>query len=321
MRFSISRHEENGFDLLSLHDHVSDCKVSIIPHYGAMLHALEVPVAGKPFNLIDSYPDNQTLLNNLHKSYKSSKLSPFVCRMRDGMYSFDGKEYEIERKFRDGNAIHGLLADKSFAVVNEFADDEQASVRLKYVYAADDAGYPFQYRCEVCYTLLAGGLLKVETLVINLEDHSIPMADGWHPYFQLGGRTDDLYLQFNSESMVEFDNLLPTGRILPYTEYHEEKLIGTEFFDNCFVLRKTEGPAACTLYNPENELGISFFPDDNYRYLQLYTPLERTSFAIENLTGAADCFNNEFGLITLQPRESRNFVVHYQVEAPALQET
>ena len=36
-----------------------------------------------------------------------------------------GKLFEIEHKFVDGNAIHGLLYDKAFTILTEFSDDEK----------------------------------------------------------------------------------------------------------------------------------------------------------------------------------------------------
>ena len=45
----------------------------------------------------------------------------------------------------------------------------------------------------------------------------MPLNDGWHPYFKLGETVNDLHVQFNSNTMVEFNShLLPTGKITPY---------------------------------------------------------------------------------------------------------
>jgi aldose 1-epimerase len=47
--------------------------------------------------------------------------------------------------------------------------------------------------------------------------------------------------------------------------------------------------------------------------LQIFTPDSRQSIAIENLSGAPDCFNNGMGLVLLAPNSSKTFSVIYQV--------
>jgi aldose 1-epimerase len=83
--------------------------------------------------------------------------------------------------------------------------------------------------------------------------------------------------------------------------------------DNCFVLKKEEKGAACEVFNPANGIKLSFFPDSAYPYLQIYTPPERRSIAIENLSGAPDCFNNRMGLLLLQPGHSQTFTIEYRL--------
>ncbi len=69
---------------------------------------------------------------------------------------------------------------------------------------------------------------------------------------------------------------------------------------------------SCELFNPENRLKISFYPSNNYPYLQIYTPPHRQSIAIENLSAAPDSFNNQMGLTLLAAGDSQTFTVHYR---------
>ncbi len=312
MAFTIFSSAENGIELLSLQN--DDTIVSIIPKHGAMLHAFSIVTPAGRQNVIDNYGSIESVEKDLPMSFKSSKLSPFACRIPEGKYIYEGELFELTNKFADGSAIHGLLYNKNFAVVNEFTDDYQASVLLKYNYKEEDDGYPFNYRCEIRYTLLPDNLLQLETTIINLDDLSIPMADGWHPYFKLGGKINDWELQFNAASMVEFDDkLIPTGHMLEYNAFNEPKLIGDTFLDNCFLLQQDDTYAACTLRNPKNGLQVSFYPEAAYPFLQIYTPPHRESIAIENLSAAPDAFNNKMGLLMLPPRHTQTFTVHYQL--------
>jgi aldose 1-epimerase len=315
MRFSISPARQQDLDLVKIIDGTNGTEIAILPGYGASLHAFCVAGAdGMPFNVIDHYRDRAELERFLSHSFKSPKLSPFPCRIPDGKYRFNDKEYQFNRLFADGTAIHGLLYDRPFAITGQTADEAAGTLCLEYFYKKDDAGYPFDYSCQVKYSLRDAGNLEIITTVTNLDSATIPIADGWHPYFRLGGRIDDWQLQFHSEAILEFDQrLVPTGRLLQYGLFDNLRKIGDTFLDNCFVLKPGIVSPACEIYNPANRLRISFYPDASYPYLQLYTPPGRDSIAVENLSGAPDCFNNKMGLILLPPGHSQIFTVRYHV--------
>ena len=314
MSFSISRVTENDLSLVRLQDNATNTIITVLPDYGALLHGFEIPLQGSQYNIIDNYSGKEDLLKNLELSYKSSKLSPFVCRIPGGKYELEGQVFEISKKFIDGSAIHGLLYDKPFKILSEFADDHKASLSLRYHYKEDDPGYPFNYVCEVRYTLHTLQRLQVETTILNLEEFDIPIADGWHPYFTLGGTVNDYELQFMSGTMLEFnDKLIPTGKYIAEPTFNSPSRLGTRQLDNCFMLQVQEGLPCCVLRNPQNRLTLSFYTDTGYSYLQIYTPDHRKSIAIENLSGAPDCFNNGMGLMLLPPRRSETFHIWYQL--------
>jgi aldose 1-epimerase len=315
MSFSISHSTENDLELIILKDEGSATEVAVLPAFGASLHAFNIIVGNQLFNIINNYESLEEATRLLDTSYKSSKLSPFPCRIPDGKYKMGDKQFEFANKFIDGSAIHGLLFNKSFEVIDEFANEDMASLILKYDYKKDDSGYPFDYRCEIRYMLRPDNLLKVQTVVSNLDRTEIPIADGWHPYFRLGGSVNNWLLQFNAGVIVEFDDkLIPTGKLIAYDLFNEPRVMKDIVLDNCFVPMQKNDEAVCEIYNPENKLKVLFFTDDSYPYLQIYTPDNRQSIAIENLSGAPDCFNNKMGLTMLQPHQSKTFTVHYQAK-------
>ncbi|THU41595.1 aldose 1-epimerase [Niastella caeni] len=313
MSFTVSRITQNGFSLVRLQDNATNTIITILPEYGALLHSFEILVEGEHLNIIDNYSSRENIEKELGVSFKSSKLSPFVCRLRDGKYNIEEEEFEIPNKFTDGNAIHGLLYKRPFKIVDEFADDHLAAVAVRYHFKREDPGYPFDYVCEVRYTLLPTNILQVETTILNLDMEPIPLADGWHPYFKLGGQIDDYEFQVSTDTMVEFDDrLLPTGKLIQDQSFSDPARIGSQHLDNCFVVQPVEQRPCAVLYNPGNSVYVSIFTNNRYPYLQLYTPPHRKSIAIENLSGAPDCFNNGMGLVMLAPSRSQTFTVWYQ---------
>jgi aldose 1-epimerase len=315
MKFSIRHSTEQGLELVTIKDESNGTEVALLPGFGATLQAFRVKHQnGVAFNVIDSYQDADELNRQMSRSFKGPKLSPFPCRIPDGKYGFDGKEYQFRQLFSDGNAIHGLLYNRAFRILEESADETSGAVSMEYLYKKEDAGYPFEYSCQVRYILHADNQLEVVTTVVNTDKTPIPIADGWHPYFQLGGKANDWVMQFHSTAIIEFDErLVPTGKLVFYDIFEHPKQLGDTFLDNCFTLKPEIVGAACSISNPATGLSVSFFPDPSYPYLQIYTPPTRDSIAIENLSGAPDCFNNKMGLLILPPGHSQIFTVRYKV--------
>ena len=227
--------------------------------------------------------------------------------------------YFIEKFLLGGSALHGLLYDAIFEVINQYADEVSAGVELKYSYPGSDNGYPFQYDCVVAYHLKRDNELSIVTEIINKDKTSMPIQDGWHPYFTFGGKIDELQLEFKSKQQLIFDTgLVPTGEMITYKEFESIKKIGDTSLDNCFTINFADqavanGNAVCILRDPTKKLQLEIIPDAHYPYLQIYTPPHRNSIAIENLSAAPDAFNNKIGLITLSPGENIIFTTTYKI--------
>ncbi len=314
MSFNITPEKDEDLDLLQITDLSTGIQVRILPELGALLHEFSIPLGNRRIQVINSYKNLADQKKNA-SSFKSAKLSPFVCRISEGKYEFDNIRYEFQNKFNDGSAIHGVLADKPFKILTKTSREEEAYIVLEYHYQKEDPAYPFEYLINVRYTLKTGGRLYLDTTVKNLSKQRIPMADGWHPYFSLEGEVNDWLLSFHSKEKLAFsEKLIPLGHIVKAPDFYSPKLIGDEFFDNCFLLEPDSEVPAATLENPANGLRLSFYPDHTYPYLQIYTPPDRKSIAIENLSSAPDAYNNGLGLIILNPGDSQSFSVLYQLE-------
>jgi aldose 1-epimerase len=315
MSFTITREKDEDLDLVQITDLKSGIQVRILPAAGALLHEFSIPLGNRRIQVIDNYKNQTDLHAHLSYSYKSAKLSPFVCRISEGKYSFEKNSFEFLNKFSDGSAIHGILSDKPFTVEEKISGPEEASILLKYQYRHENPAYPFDFDIQVKYILKIGGSLCLVTTVTNLSPGRIPMADGWHPYFSMEGKVNDWMLSVHSRKNLTFDErLIPIGQMVETEKFYSPRLIGNEFFDHCFLLEQEPGIPAAELKNPANGLRLRFFPDLTYPFLQIYTPPDRNSIAIENLSSAPDAYNNGIGLLIMQPGESQSFSVIYQLE-------
>ena len=313
--FSIINKTENGFDKVLLRDDIAGTLAEIIPSCGAILHSFSVLQNGKAVNVIDSYESADDFQKNVtSKGFLGCKLSPFVCRVNKGEYHFGENDYRITKFYLNRSALHGELFDVKFVLTNQVATDTRAFVTMKYEYRRNDPGYPFNYDCTIIYELENDNKLNVVTRVDNKDVGLIPIQDGWHPYFTLGEKIDDLMLEFQSKELVEFDDtLIPTGKLLRYEKFGSIQKLGNESLDNCFVLNFAECQPMCVLRNNTAKIEVQIMPGDSYPYLQIYTPPHRKSIAIENISSLPDGFNNGIGLKILSPGESAIFKTAYKI--------
>lgn len=312
MPFKVRVNDQKGFAIITLTDTATGTEAEIYA-FGGLLNAFRVPVNGSLFNVVDGFTGREDVTANITNGFKSAKLSPFVCRMFEGKYRFNDTDYQVHKHFLNGHAIHGLIYDGIYEIKNQESNDKQASVILEYDYKADDAGYPFPYHVVLEWKLEAENKLSVTTTISHNNPQPIPMADGWHPYFTLGGSVDEWTIQFNSNTQLEYDAaLLPSGKKLKDERFvNGSSLKGIEL-DNSFELDTSADKAKCILSNDTLKLIIE--PENSYPLLQLYIPPHRKSIAIENLSGAPDNFNNGMWLIDLPANEKKIFSTAYTIE-------
>ncbi len=309
--FIIGKDQQNGFDKLILTDNQSQSKIEIVPGCGAMLHAFTVQTENETLNVIDSYSGKKQFDEKPEpEGFKGLKLSPFPCRIQNAAYTFNDQRYHLNTT---GTALHGLLFKQPFELVEQEATGDFARVTLVHKYNAGKAGYPFPYTCTVEYILEKENILKVITTVKNTGVTAMPIADGWHPYFTFGRSVNDLQLQFQSNEMLEFVNLIPSGKILPFATFSSSTTIGETILDNSFLLDFTKQQPMCILYDPLTKWQVEISPDKSYPYLQIYIPPHRKSIAIENLSAPPDSFNNGMGLIVLEPGATTTFTTQFTV--------
>jgi len=308
--------DKDGSSVL-LKDLDAGTEATILPECGAILNSFSIPWQKGRLNVIDGYDGATDFKQHAEaKGFRGCKLSPYVCRIPEARYQFAGNEYHIG-KFKVQNAsIHGLLYDLPFFLKSTHSGATHASATLSHSYGGDDPGYPFAYTCTIEYKLESENALTLTTTVQNNSHSLIPIADGWHPYFKLNKRVDELQLEFQSMEILEFnDGLVPTGKYLPYTDFNGVKKINGTFFDNSFTLNFAECQPLCVLRDPEKKVQVEILPSKSYPFLQIYTPPHRNSIAIENLSAAPNAFNNQMGLAVMGPGESRSFQTKFKISS------
>jgi len=221
-------------------------------------------------------------------TYASSILFPFANRIKDGHYTFEGKSFDFEiNEKAANNALHGLVYNKTFEVLEQTSGKNEASVKLSYTENHLSHGFPYTYIVQLEYRLTNDALsLKMD--VENTSDKAFPFTLGWHPYFY----SSNLYnssISFQSDKKIIIgERNIGTGvePIKPVKGFYMEN----KKLDDCWVLNGTK----IQFTTPDYDLLMSSSGKNNY--LQIYTPPKENTIAIEPTTGVSDSFNNKIGL-------------------------
>ena len=309
MSFTIDIQPHFDFKIIRITNNDSNVYLDIVSK-GGLLNSWVQPVGSEQFDVIDGNDLSKCWMDFESTGFKSAKMNPFCCRLNEGKYDHNASGYKIEKFYLQKHAIHGLLYDVVFEVEKTEMDEQSASVWLLYHYQKKDAGFPFDYQIKLKWTFWKDNKIVIETEITNNENINIPMVDGWHPYFKIAESIDDCTLQFMNKGLLEYDaELIPTNEILPNHDYENGKILKEINLDNGFLVDANN--PTCVLENTKYKVVIT--PDHNYPFLQIYTPPHRKSIAIENLSGAPDCFNNKMGLHIMQPHEIWKLNTQYQL--------
>jgi aldose 1-epimerase len=297
--FAIEKVTNNN--VLLDHFHVSNENTSfkIFPNLGASLQELTFDKV----SVIDGIEISEAGINDYQNSFKSSLLFPFPGRIENGKYTYNQESFQLKsNESKRFNAIHGLVHDQHFTIDKYEASKDKAKIVLSYVSDGKLEGFPFEFKLLITY-LMTEGSLQLSFDVENLGQVSFPFGMGWHPYF----KSDNLQsssLTFSSDKQLVCDqNQIPKTRqdhILKTTFDIED-----QFFDDCFILSNKKVKFNTEKYALEMKLG-----ETTDAFLQLFTPSEKTSIAIEPMTCSPDVFNTEDGLRILQPGAA----FHWQVD-------
>lgn len=309
MSFSIDIQPLFNFHQIRIQDNSLNVHIDIMSKGGLLNSWIQPPAYGL-WDVIEGNKFEQGWIEYEEGGFKSGKMSPFSCRLNKGEFIHEHKAYKLNKFYLGNHAIHGVIYDAPFEIISTYIEAEKASVLLEYHYHSAKHGFPFNYSIQLLWTLWEHNKVSVTTSIKNKDHSSFPIMDGWHPYFKLGNTINDCTLQFFNKGILEYDDeLIPTGKVYPHTQFEKPKNLADIELDNGYELANNN--STCTLENEKYQLIVT--PSAAYPYLQLYTPPGRKSIAIENLSGAPDCFNNKMGLHIMQPQEIWTLETSYQL--------
>jgi aldose 1-epimerase len=146
-------------------------------------------------------------------------LFPFPNRIRDGRFSWGGKQYQLPLNDPAGkNAIHGFACRHPWRVVAKGTDDQSAWVTGEFQCSVDapeaQALWPADHRLRLTCRLRPSRL-RLEAVIETPGSIPLPFGLGYHPYFLLpdlpAGSPRRLGVAAAARSYWELQDSLPTG--------------------------------------------------------------------------------------------------------------
>jgi aldose 1-epimerase len=285
-------------DVVRLEDGTTGTTVSIVPSVGNI--AFELTVNGQnvlrwPFASIDEFKAKPAMSG-------IPFLGPWANRLDEQAFYANGKRYAFDMELgnvRGAIPIHGFLTTNThWRVVEVKADAESAWATSRLEFFKEPAWmkqWPFAHTIEITHRL-HGGVLEVRTTITNLSDEPMPVAIGFHPYYQLtdSGR-DDWRISIAARTHWRLaPNKVPTGETEPIERLFPQPAAATlrgYDLDDVFgdLIRDANGRATMSVAGTSQRLDIALGP--NFRSVVVWSPKGSAFICIEPMAGITDALN------------------------------
>ena len=277
----------------------SGAAARILPEAGFNLYQLQIPVGSRTVDVLDATPDFETTGQHPTRS-GIPLLFPFPNRIRGAKYNWDGREYVLDRIHQDGqgNAIHGLVVDRPWRVIEREDDAVVGQFQLS-VDAPDRRHvWPADFVFEVRYELHEAAL-RCDVRVANPDRVPLPFGFGTHSYFKVplsaGSRRDDCLMQAPAAEEWELVNCLPTGKRRPVsgkTDLREGQELKDLKLDDALTGLSAKGKQIETVVmDPAAGLEVRQSFDTAFSELVVYTPPHGRSVCLEPYTSTTDAIH------------------------------
>jgi len=266
-------------DAVQLQDTKTQTVVSVIPSVGNM--AFEMKVKGHnvlrwPYASVEEFKARPALSG-------IPFVGPWANRLDEQAFYANGKKYAFDMELgnvRGAIPIHGFLSTNNhWQVVEVNADAASAWVTSRLEFYRQPMWmkqWPFAHTIEITYRL-QDGVLEVGTTIANLSTEPMPVAIGFHPYFQLtdSPRTDwKIAVAARTHWLLApskvptgdtepIERLFPNPHAAPLSEYNLDDVFGD-------LVRDAQGRATMSVFGKSQRLDILVGP--HYRAMVIWAP-------------------------------------------------
>jgi aldose 1-epimerase len=270
-------------DIVRLEDSKNQTVVSIVPSVGDVVFEMKVKgqdILRFPFPSIEAFRAKPSLSG-------IPFLSPWANRLDEQAFYANGKRYAFNMTLGNvsgATPIHGFLTSTPFWEVVEVKADHKAAwvtSRLDFYRHPDwMAQFPFAHTIEITQRL-ENGVLEVRTRIDNLSTDPMPVAIGFHPYYQLtDSKREDWVISVGARlHWLLAPNKIPTGETTPIEQFFPNPnaaALKDYNLDDVFsdLVRDSSGRASLSVKGKHQEIEVEFGP--NYKAAVIFSPNPNT---------------------------------------------
>ncbi len=221
-------------------------------------------------------------------------MFPWVNRLEKDIIKFNNQNIFLNPKKKDQNGflIHGNFFDKKREIIN--LKNKFLSIK-PILYQENFPIFRENY-------FLEKNFCEFEIEFFNSSDIEQIFAFGYHPYLSLNQKIDLLNFKTNLNQIIGLNsNLLPDFNLKIENPIQDKTSLNNINLDNLFT--STEKIIYFCLENSEVGLKISF-EKKYYQFVQIYTPEDRLSIAVEPISSTGNVFfEPNSKSVLLQPKE------------------
>ncbi|MCC6721414.1 MAG: aldose 1-epimerase family protein [Bacteroidia bacterium] len=235
-------------------------------------------------------------------------LFPFVGRLKNFEYLYNGKKYEIEQ--------HGFARDLQFELIS--IEDDCAEFELKkndYTFSR----YPFDFSLRVKYKIVKNQLEMIFE-ICNNNNCEMPVSFGAHPAFSIIS-ADDSLIEFENDQYAESwlleDNFISSNKE-KVADSSGFILVNKHTFDKDAMIFKNLKSSWVNLKSKSTNRYVKVYIE-NWKYLGIWAKPNSRFICIEPWEGLADSVNfnrdvfEKEGIILMKPYQNlkKSFIMEF----------
>lgn len=234
-------------------------------------------------------------------------LFPIVGRLKDDIYSHNGKSYSLSR--------HGFAREMEFSIL-----EKSSNKVVFYLKHTDETleNYPFHFELKISYTLIDTNL-KIGYEVVNLNAFEMPFSIGAHPAFALPNTFENYELLFEkTEELLSYqlENDLISDKTISLPMQENSLSLAYSLFENdALIFKKLESKSIAIIENKVPFLKINF---EGFPSLGIWTKENAPYICLEPWFGYADTQTNSGKLSEKEGiqiiRAQETFTSEYSIE-------
>lgn len=295
--YSTRREQDGTTEIVILRDEARRMEVRVVPSIGNIAYSFRVrdkDILWFPFSSPQGLRAEPALCG-------VPLLAPWANRIDGDSYWVNGRQYRLNpvlgnlRRDHNQKPIHGVLSfSPAWTLTAAAADADSAYVtsRLEYWrYPELMAQFPFAHDLTMTYRLTDGSL-QVETRIANHASTPLPVAIGYHPYFQLHDAPRDQWtVHLAARERWTLDEfLIPTGRreALPWADPYP---LHRTSLDDVFggLIADRDGATRFWVSGNQEKITVTYGP--KYHVAVVYAPEGKDFICFEPMAAVTNAFN------------------------------